>query len=1718
MLKLISLIISFSLVLGTITPSYAQAVDAVKRQKTAVQFSNFDFNTFNPANNSFNPTPNPENPDLEKALNNQISSQTAAPGSVEERLNNYCNILPTCNPQENEESLFTLIVTEAEFVQMMRDIAKSMNTKLDPKFDLSKVYKMYKQDHTAKFNAMFADFQKIYRTLPKDHKGVSQLVSEVMPAALMLTTPANTQQRDIANNIYKTYFSYLNVVYPNVKSLKKAAEASEKAAKADKAEKYDLGSVLLGAITGYSLVAKSKNSKELVELVSKTAVTPLAAQTVHTFVAAMKSAGDYDTIENFLRAASVMEVKQSDRGNVMEAFSAFGAMFSPTTYIKEGSKGLNTLYAGGNISKYGFYQNPDGTLGNAWEDIPGILVSGNDAKGRAVVSKIFYNGLTITNSTSLEPKAHWNHGVLIPFIVGAIGTRQVEKRPLEGLNAFKKYYGSNLNLLGAVELNLLGYKMYDLDDATYARVRGILTQPYRLAIEDALPIAAASQLNFNVFSTNGRSPSGYNQSIYNPQNKTGLILNEKPAVRAANVKLYGQVIAFSSVLDAAIGLYFMGQLWKGVTSMVQWSSSYVKVISAVRQGATPLGKMTWIQATKKVVTRKPILKELARLEKAQVRAQRNPTAVNRAKLDVQAARVEARIGQVAFEDASVAAQKSGITLESITAKINKKQPLTNAEAKVWNNLQRYTRGEKALHSAKLDLKEAKEASRGLDYFETIQQAREANAAADVARMHRAHSADLAKGGFVGRRASAVADNGPKWHDFFSKSRLGKFVNKQATTLTLSLMLTTMSPNVSNSATAVSSLSRSVKPVLELVDPRLMRGLSQGETALFNSSTWKLVNLKTPRVASPQAVQTQTVFTLNRGVLPAPKVPVAAWQRVAVKPLFMNGEFNSATFVSAVKTMLRAGSGTLSATGLGDITARINDARIANHAADVLQQIVDATNRDFDAGLMQSEKEFRRMLDANIKKVISEDKKLSTIENLDAFFINQLNNQPFAELRENRYRVGTINPASSAWYNRAGVAIKKLLSPKKFENPSGNDLQKVESLIKDLSSYIIEDLAQEAAIILERIKSLSKSNAKKIEGLSKKDGKPLTYLKVWTEYSDLITAFLQGKRLSYDGKDISTKSPLIIDTGIEGYPHLYTDIMFKGSYETKDGPVSTRDRTFAISDKKGIFEGIKQGEKLVADSYGNLYKLTAKGKKKYFHDKSLSVVRLPELENMPVVVINDDVNRYFALKNIFAIMGFSSIGRFLKDAVAKDFSSVLGNAAETIATTAVTSIYLCNLAALPMGSLIKKFGTRDMLRVSQGLIALGLVAPSLFGMSGLSEFAPTWTRLVVLVASLLSVGIGAAGIQQIGNPTAKDILKGQDASFATSAGQLFKSLGSMFAYLSFYVALDVLGLGWTFMYLIMLLPTISAFRYALKADLPYTPGETTLKDYFGMKLNTINEKLGLKVDTKYQTSAQIAAERAAQQLQNVEKTPWYNGPLMTFLKDKTVWPLFTALAFFCGSEMVVSVATKQMITELLGLGKDGDGLAILITGAATMGPIIAGRWLSTYIMQNFKDVKSYNEKMMVLSSAMALAGTTILKLLGPDGGALSIPAILLANLGFANLFSLAFNIMKNHDEKVYQNKFKTQTGTLSTLALSACWILPSLVSILVPGGSEVVFSKLAYPMALILAGMALNYKYFMVNPFDWKKTKQDTSSAATETKNEAENNDSSDMGKPTPQES
>lgn len=766
---------------------------------------------------------------------------------------------------------------------------------------------------------------------------------------------------------------------------------------------------------------------------------------------------------------------------------------------------------------------------------------------------------------------------------------------------------------------------------------------------------------------------------------------------------------------------------------------------------------------------------------------------------------------------------------------------------------------------------------------------------------------------------------------------------------------------------------------------------------------------------------------------------------------------------------------------------------------VIQEAIGIAKEQYHALGVQNVSTYVSLLVPTIKEALTKaNVELNTPETIEA-----VNKSLLLELGENHLlRQQAVD----------AITGRELTGLKKFwrwvaTQATGKMVNLDESDLLDLSNHVLKALVQDNVTInydaLREAIQAGTTLVKKEQGSYQETDangqvSNRSYDKETHDFSRILAQFTPAALQFTQHSNRFGFRPRLINTDVKGFPYLYTSIKLKLVNKDKEGHTLLRQNVYTVvlSDDDKLFKTLKENEILVVDTYGNLYKSTqlkdGKEKRTPIFDRKISVVKLADLNDMPVVVIQKTQNRMSALNSIYQAMGLSSTGRFLNSFLSDQYGveggALAGGNASGWATSISTGVYFTNIAPLlGLHQAVEKFGGKKVLNFFLSLsvlCSLGVAGINLFGGN-----PHGWITLLPVIMAIGSSGLASAAIQQISNPTAQRMLNGKEAGDIVAGGQLQKTIGSLMTYGFASLAIILTG-NWEFMYGLIAIPTLRALWAINVADLP------------------------LAIKKKEAPKAEVAADANSVEARNEE------GKLSSskFFLDPKILALFSGLMLFCGSETQASTATKSIITGLIkgtewiqsfvnwladalafmpwvsaegmdavtATGLVNDSIGTLISGLATMLPVLIGRNIAKSLMSKYKGVAKYNEKMWLISGLGIAAALMSLYFIGPSAGLWLLPSVVLANGLLGNMFTFTFNMMKNHDKEKYNNAFSNLAGSLSTIAVVGCFLIPTLTNFIIPGkGLEIAFQQLIVPILGVAVALGINFKNF-ANPFDWKK--------------------------------
>lgn len=282
-----------------------------------------------------------------------------------------------------------------------------------------------------------------------------------------------------------------------------------------------------------------------------------------------------------------------------------------------------------------------------------------------------------------------------------------------------------------------------------------------------------------------------------------------------------------------------------------------------------------------------------------------------------------------------------------------------------------------------------------------------------------------------------------------------------------------------------------------------------------------------------------------------------------------------------------------------------------------------------------------------------------------------------------------------------------------------------------------------------------------------------------------------------------------------------------------------------------------------------------------------------------------------------------------------------------------------ILSIPMGLYQDKKGKKFILILGLIVALVGLVIPMLNGMYGnLVEFHPgEYFNFYMVLLSILLLCAGATILQVVGNPIMRDVSPEGTYSKNLSLAQSIKAVGSSLGFLlPPFVAL-VFGLEWS-----ILFPVYSILiLIALFISSP------------------------LKIEKKKEPDFKPATF----------------GSCMSLLKNGYVLLMVVAIFFYVGAEVSMSSSVPILLFENFGI----TGFSLWVSWSIFFLPIIIGRFSGSLILS-----KMPAKRFFVISNIVSIVGIALIFL---SNEVLTYVGVVLAGLGFSNIFPLVFSITIDH---------------------------------------------------------------------------------------------------------
>jgi len=333
--------------------------------------------------------------------------------------------------------------------------------------------------------------------------------------------------------------------------------------------------------------------------------------------------------------------------------------------------------------------------------------------------------------------------------------------------------------------------------------------------------------------------------------------------------------------------------------------------------------------------------------------------------------------------------------------------------------------------------------------------------------------------------------------------------------------------------------------------------------------------------------------------------------------------------------------------------------------------------------------------------------------------------------------------------------------------------------------------------------------------------------------------------------------------------------------------------------------------------------------------------------------NQSIN-YFKTTPIFLAflcMGFGDVVGPLVSLVKESFD--VNNFQAQLMT--FSGFIMFGILSIPIGLLQDKRGKKFIMNLGLIIAFIGLVIPVFNGMYGPAIELGTsgQGKFYVLLFSILLLGAGATTLQVVGNPIMRNISPEGKYSSNLSFAQSVKAVGSSLGFLLPPIAVQFFDLDWTILfpaYSVLILINLALFNsVGFEEKIKDQEKAATLKSCFSL------------------------------------------------LANPYVLTMVLAIFLYVGAEVSMSSGVPILMKESFGIVKFG----LWVTWALFFLPILIGRFTGGLILRILAP-----NKFLVITVIISMIG---LLLLFSGIEILTFTGIVLAGLGFANIFPLIFSI-------------------------------------------------------------------------------------------------------------
>ena len=334
--------------------------------------------------------------------------------------------------------------------------------------------------------------------------------------------------------------------------------------------------------------------------------------------------------------------------------------------------------------------------------------------------------------------------------------------------------------------------------------------------------------------------------------------------------------------------------------------------------------------------------------------------------------------------------------------------------------------------------------------------------------------------------------------------------------------------------------------------------------------------------------------------------------------------------------------------------------------------------------------------------------------------------------------------------------------------------------------------------------------------------------------------------------------------------------------------------------------------------------------------------------------------------------------------------------------------LFGFLSVPMGILQDRKGKKHLMLLGLGIALVGLVIPMFVGMYGpRPQITPGDSmKFLVLLASIFLLGAGATTLQVVGNPIMRDVSPEGAYSRNLSLAQAIKAIGSSLGFLLPPIAVAAFGLDWPLLFPI----------------------------YAGIIVLTLAACLPLPVSEAKDPNA---------------KPVTFGSCFELLLGDGFVLMMVLGIFLYVGAEVCFSSGVPLLLKDKFGI----TGFGLWVSWALFFLPILVGRFTGAVVLKWMAP-----RKFLVATTAVSVVG-----ILCVFSGmrAVTFTGIVLAGLGFANIFPLIFSI--TIDSKPERSN---EISGLMVTAIVGGAIIPPLMGLLADAARSVQLGFLV-PLAALL---------------------------------------------------